>query len=856
MANPVSSVDVPLSLFSGWVTELSPPDIPEGASPQNNDVVYTPGAVATRSGLNRVFSIAIDSLGPISYEKSFVTPSGDIKNLYLTMQDGILWVEDVTNSPGTATQLFQSAGASYASSCTAQGREYIALSDGVHGADVPLIYDGTNLWRCSQDGPAVAPTVTSIALPTSTLQAASLGPFTVTSVVFNSPVTHGPITYYTGAAITLSSTVGIIVGTYISISGNTSTTVNDTVYVAQTTGGAGISVIQWSITPTSMTAATGTGGTAAVGASGNTLIRANNIVSGTTSTAHSLQPGYLAQITGGGTSQVGGGIVSIVLNNEDNPGIAVVTTTDPHGLLPQNQVNIQGVTGAVVGSAITNVAFAGDLVTITTSTPHKLSIGSEVLVAAVTNTTVNGQWTVVGVPTSTTFTYEFVSIVTAYSAADTGSVTYIWPLASTDPAENYFTVQTAPSPTTFTIQLSYTDGTWTGGTVSFGWDGQFFVLTTPSSTTFTYQQYGPNATTTAAATVTPYGQAAPGIHQCQVSYLFANDAISAPSPPATFVANGGQYLNVILPIGPSNVIGRIVQFTGAGGAFFFYIAVPAIVNGVLVSTATQINDNATINVLLDFSDNTLYGAGATPGAEGGAVSVPGNNLSAQLTLGPCAGFFTYASRVLAWGERNKIQNFLNLGFDADQSGINNPQGWTATGTADAGVTVSLTGRPPGCQWRMDCADSQVLSQSAYVDTFNAPILAPLTSYKIRLWLHASYVGSGGPNFIATFTSASTSYTSTATVLNSAMSTATQGAYIEAAFSLATPGTIPTDMLFNIANSVTGPAYSLQVDEIEIINIAEPYLDQLNSLIHQLNREVEKLKAEVAGMKKLPTKSKK
>ena len=40
------------------------------------------------------------------------------------------------------------------------------------------------------------------------------------------------------------------------------------------------------------------------------------------------------------------------------------------------------------------------------------------------------------------------------------------------------------------------------------------------------------------------------------------------------------------------------------------------------------------------------------------------------------------------------------------------------------------------------------------------------------------------------------------------------------------------------------------------NLAKTDLDQLNSLIHQLNREVEKLKAEVAGMKKLPTKSKK
>src|ERR1700733_10572051 len=103
MANPVGSVDVPLSIFSGWNTELSPPDQPEGGSPATNDVAFTPGAVSTRPGMNRIFQTAVDALGPFSYEKSYVLPSGDIHNLYFTMVDGILWVEDVTNTPGIAT---------------------------------------------------------------------------------------------------------------------------------------------------------------------------------------------------------------------------------------------------------------------------------------------------------------------------------------------------------------------------------------------------------------------------------------------------------------------------------------------------------------------------------------------------------------------------------------------------------------------------------------------------------------------------------------------------------------------------------------------------------------------------------
>ena len=211
MANPVSSVDVPLSIFGSLDTELSPPDIPEGASPANNDVVFLPGSVSTRPGLNRVFATPIDSIGPTSYQKSFVTPSGDIKNLYLTQIDGKLWVEDVSNNPGVVSLLFQSSGAIYASSCTAQGREYIALSDGVHGVDMPLTYDGVNLWRTTQDGPGVAPVVTSIALGSSTMVLSGTPPTTsITSVTPAQEVATGNppnlFFYYVTFVVTVPST--------------------------------------------------------------------------------------------------------------------------------------------------------------------------------------------------------------------------------------------------------------------------------------------------------------------------------------------------------------------------------------------------------------------------------------------------------------------------------------------------------------------------------------------------------------------------------------------------------------------------------------------------------------------------
>lgn len=348
MANPVSSVDVPLSIFGSLDTELSPPDIPEGASPANNDVVFLPGSVSTRPGLNRVFATPIDSIGPTSYQKSFVTPSGDIKNLYLTQIDGKLWVEDVSNNPGVVSLLFQSSGAIYASSCTAQGREYIALSDGVHGVDMPLTYDGVNLWRTTQDGPGVAPVVTSIALGSSTMVLSGTPPTTsITSVTPAQEVATGNppnlFFYYVTFVVTVPSTSLITPNTSVNISGNSVSSFNGNWSVLAVLGPTAFSCACYLPVPLSV----GTGGTLTIGTS-STLTRTNNTVSCTTATGHNLQKGYQVQIQGAGTSAVGTSISSININNEENPGVATITTSTAHGLLPGNQVTLFGINSALL----------------------------------------------------------------------------------------------------------------------------------------------------------------------------------------------------------------------------------------------------------------------------------------------------------------------------------------------------------------------------------------------------------------------------------------------------------------------------------------------------------------------------
>jgi len=53
--------------------------------------------------------------------------------------------------------------------------------------------------------------------------------------------------------------------------------------------------------------------------------------------------------------------------------------------------------------------------------------------------------------------------------------------------------------------------------------------------------------------------------------------------------------------------------------------------------------------------------------------------SSSIELGDCAGALDYAQRLFWWGERNKMNNWVNLGFDGGFTGPSLPHyplGWT------------------------------------------------------------------------------------------------------------------------------------------------------------------------------------
>lgn len=782
--NVVGAVEVPLTVFGSLVTEMSPIDLPEGVSPDNQDVVYVPGGVASRPCLQKVFATPFTGTQAVTYGKSFVTKSGNIFNLFMDAT-GKLFVEDFTNTPGAWTLIYTAAaGTQYAKSVTAFGREYIAFSDGLKGTDLAIQWDGTNIDPVTQDGPGAPPAVASISLPAVSMLATG-GP-TVINLTECDPASPNPNGSFSHInCFTNTNIAGIVaVGSVVTIAGNASGAMNQSnlsviaVY-AQPTG------LNLFVVSAYLPAGTvfGLGGTATV-STGVTMTRANNVVTVTTNGAHQLQPGYQAQITGVPQQAVGTSISSVKIDNENLPGLATFTMASAHGLVPGIFVSISGVVAVNVGTGISNIVRNGNIVTVTMSAAHGLSPGAVVTLSGVGVSSFNTTVPVLQVVSTTVFTFAQVD---ADATSSGGTVALNWPIPqSTTPT--YFQVQAVPSATTFQVAISYSDGTWgAGGTVSYAWDGTFAVLTVPNSTTFTYKQYGPNATATTVGMVTPFGQAAPGLHQCQVLFLTRNGYITRPSPPVQFFANGGQYISVSqIPLGPNNVVARILAFTGAGGAYFFYIPAIPQVNGQPVGTSTQINDNTTTGILLDFSDNTLFA--------GLGISTPGNTVANQIVLDSAIGFGYYSSRLLTWGQRSRIQNFLNMGFNggALPSFPTLPAGWTPGGSGAGGALALGVGPGGGASWQQTGVGS--LFQGAYQDAYGAPILTPNTLYRVRAWIK-----NVGPTFSFTISSVSSGFSTTATMIGNSST----GSFVEGVFSAATPASIPSDMILTMSTTGGG-----------------------------------------------------
>lgn len=478
---------------------------------------------------------------------------------------------------------------------------------------------------------------------------------------------------------------------------------------------------------------------------------------------------------GGTVTGYGGGSLSRSQN------IVSATTTAPHGFQVGWQIAIAGIVNVTIGGSITATSRdVNGISTITTSAANALPVNAQVQITGVTDTTFNGNFTVLSVLSPTQFT-----------VANPGSV------ASSS-----------------------------AGAVKDIFNGTFYVQSIPTSTTFTYTNVGPNDTATGSGTATPVGNISAGTHGVVVMFQTRNGYITAPSPIVYFSANGAQQVKLgSLPIGPANVVARIIGFTGTGGGNFFYIPVPLTTQtqgagATTVLQATLIPDNTTTGGVFDFSDTPLFSATA--------IDIPGRNYFAQVTLGPCLGFFTFASRLVTFGEYTKIQNLLNMSMDGGYANadLTRPLGWTQD-VLGGGSLVGGGAWAGGYKWNVTDAVVGVgaalgrISQPAFQDQFGIAILKPNTQYSVRMWSQKN----GAPS--AAITVDFYSPTGGGTLASAVINPTLAGGFSMATFSTVTPTVIPSDTVLRawlVSSNTVGPVVAF--DEMFIIPTAAPYRNSL------------------------------
>jgi hypothetical protein len=164
--------------------------------------------------------------------------------------------------------------------------------------------------------------------------------------------------------------------------------------------------------------------------------------------------------------------IQINVNGPPESTATIVSATNPGG--PSS---------GIVSIANTN----GTLSLVTTSTPHGLQLGTSITISGDSNSIFNGNWVVVSVPNSTTFTFNqvigsppqsgtggtvaaIVSGVTSYTTSaphgfDAGQTVVVTGNTETD-FNGTWVIASVPSPTVFTVfqNVSVPPETGTGGT--------------------------------------------------------------------------------------------------------------------------------------------------------------------------------------------------------------------------------------------------------------------------------------------------------------------------------------------------------------------------------------------------------
>ncbi len=247
---------------------------------------------------------------------------------------------------------------------------------------------------------------------------------------------------------------------------------------------------------------------------------------------------------------------------------------------------------------------------------------------------------------------------------------------------------------------------------------------------------GPYAFTMTVAENVAAGNISAGVHKLVVLYKTRSDYLTRPMPVGIeWTATGAKKVDVgTIPVGPANVIQRILAFTAAGSSSYYYIP-KAIADG-----GTILDDNTTTSITaLDFTDSALLNG----------INV--DDLFRRIELPDASGCLAYGNRMVYWGCRNSLNyaqqqtpNVVlgNLGFDAGFTG-NVPLLWTEIIAGESKESVPATGFGFGLKVTGDGV-SAIRGKIQHALFTSSDLFVPGKNYRVRAWLRkvgdASNVG--------------------------------------------------------------------------------------------------------------------
>lgn len=714
-----------------------------------------------------------------NYLKSYEQDAGEITNLALD-SNGILWGEDAVNLPGVLQELKSNIEPdSFAQSVTQDDREFIAISNLMNGTDVPYSYNGTGangFARLSQVGPGAGPSCS---------------------------------TSQNGAAITSitqNPAVPLITGSH-----------------------------DWLLVSASPQDIGNFGEPATPG----------NVMTIIFASARTV-PSYMTP----GTNIVLAGFPTINGNRVNNDPAGVLApkyyTIVSTGTAIPGQQSYDAITFIVPFNTFFNAVTPGGCTIQSTlatmKTPAQipnLEVGSQFAVSGASQAGYDNTWMVLQTPnasqmeitdtslTNNVATYAF-NLVSGTAPVPGQFVT----VAQTLNGNGIFNVAKAVissvTATTFSIGIvspNITGAAEQGTGIVFG-------------TIFVFDAFAIIGNSTGGNVVTT-GIIGAGIRKCCVSFETANGYVTQPSPIATFnVVEGASGIAVAnIPTGPSNVIRRHLHFTGANGGNFFDIPQPVSVvdpstGATTVYTSTWINDNTTRNVTLSFPDSVLL--------EGLAVDVQGTNLFETPEAGSMIAIINYATRLFLVGEQNKLTNLLNYSFDggfgtiggntsagggAGSANSTYPLGWIVDQTFGGGGKV-INSPIFGFAYQISNTTGStqsllgMITQGAFQDEFQVPIIQPSTTYSARITASAS-PGSAGFLTAQLWSPALNKSLGTADVDLSSLSTVSSIVTLPILNVVVAP--VPNDLQLRLfADQITDGSV-VTVDRIEIFPTEEPVL---------------------------------